>query len=100
MIGNKLDLKHQRQIEEKEGEIYAKENGWGFHEITTTSAYQIDTLFTACGEYSYNEKVKLWHDQRGEKLKKHKHKRDDKKVTEWIIKDTETSNCVPWWPCS
>ena len=90
MIGNKLDLKDKRQVEEKEGETYAKQYGWGFHEISATSVYQIDTLFKTCADYSYNKKIQLLRDQRNKKLQKHK-PRDNEAVNDRIKRNAKYS---------
>jgi GTPase KRas len=72
LIGNKIDLKDQRQVKKEEGEKLAKDFGIPFLETSAKSRVNIDECFeTICLE------VRKWRIQeKNEKFKKSDSKKD------------------------
>ena len=55
LLGNKADLKEEREVEDKEGSKLAEENGYIFMESSCKDNYNVSDAFTALVEMTNNE---------------------------------------------
>ena len=55
LLGNKADLKEEREVEDKEGSKLAEENGYIFMESSCKDNYNVSDAFTALVEITNND---------------------------------------------
>lgn len=67
VVGNKIDLKKQRKVQTKEGEEFAKKNGFIFAEVSAKTGDGIKDLFETQIYSKINEKI---NQGGGEKMRK------------------------------
>ncbi|EWS73373.1 Ras family small GTPase (macronuclear) [Tetrahymena thermophila SB210] len=53
LVGNKFDLEQNREVSYTEGEMFAKEQGLIFYELSAYTAYNIEELFNKITELIY-----------------------------------------------
>lgn len=46
LVGNKLDLEHQRKVKKEKGLEFAEQHKLAFHEVSAADGTNIDYIFT------------------------------------------------------
>ena len=77
LLGNKTDLKNQRQVSDVDGKDLAEENGYMFMESSCKDNYNVSDAFTTIVEMTNNDikkGIKIIDTNKGDKLKKSQNK--------------------------
>ena len=57
VVGNKNDLVEERKVESEQAELYAKEIGAFYYEVSAKTGFGIEELFNRVAEESYNKLI-------------------------------------------
>ena len=57
VVGNKNDLVEERKVESEQAELFAKEIGAFYYEVSAKTGFGIEELFNRVAEESYNKLI-------------------------------------------